>query len=65
MSKTPAQLGYLLAGNALNKLGNSQSDPQVMLVSDSFEKFCEGRGFDKVDRRECEDAYKRRHGELV
>jgi len=62
---TPAELGTLLCGNAYNKHGASIADPQSMLVSHNFESFCEGRGFDKVQRRECEEAYQARWKELT
>lgn len=59
-SRSPEQLGIELADAALRKLGRPMAIPQVMLVSDSFENFCKGRGFDKAQRLACEISYKKR-----
>jgi len=62
--RTPTQLGETMAERMLDK-HPSFAMPQEFLVSSNFNGFCDGRGFSKADRKECEDAYERRYRELT
>ena len=65
MAQSPAALGRILCQNAFNKHGSNFADPLSLLDSDSFECFCSGRGFDSVDRKECESEYRKTWKELI
>lgn len=63
-ARTPTQLGEALAEGMFTK-HRHVSTPQEFIVSSNFEGFCKGRGFTDQQRKECEDAYTRRHRELT